>query len=381
MVLVQAVLATAVLVFGVAAIAHRMRLGKMAPGFDATGAMFATVHLDLSAYPTRDDVLRLLDALSVPAPTGPAGGLAFANQLPLGDGLVMPFLDTSGHRRFVRYVVTTSGAAEAMGLRLVAGRWLQEVDRTGTAPTALVNRAFLETMGGTLGGTIRPDSHVAVMSSPRVVGVVADTRVPGPQERAVATVFVPLAQVDPAVYAFIRRLMPVYAVWRTTGSTALANPERFAVRLRAMAPDLAPGAPTRLDELIRAATASERRNAALLSLLSLAALFLAVVGVYSSQSVDLSAHRRDLALRAAFGASGGRLVHRVATGYLLAALCGSVMGGSIAWLIRPHTPFDGIDAVAFVIAILIFVAAMLAATVVPGWRAATVEPLAVLRGG
>lgn len=381
MVLIQAVLATAMLVFGVAAIAHRVRIGKVPPGFDAAGAMFAPLHVDASSYPARDDVLHLLDVLGAATSGDHAASFAFANQLPLGDGLVMPFLDGSGQRRFVRYVVTTSGATEAMGLRLLAGRWLRADDGSGTPPVALVNRAFLEAMGGSLGGSLRPDSHVAAMPPPRVVGVVADTRAAGPDERAVATVFVPLAQVDPAVYAFIRRLMPMYAIWRVRGHASAVDGERFASRLRSVTPDLAPGAPAPLDGIVQAATANESRNAVLLAVLSLSALFLAVVGVYSSQSVDVSAHRRDLALRAAFGASGGRLAHRVVTGHLAVALCGAVMGASVALLIRSHLPFDGVDATAFAIAILIFIVAALVAALVPGWRAATIEPLAVLRGG
>lgn len=381
MVLVQTILATALLVFGVAAIAHRVRLGRVAPGFDATGTTFAPLHLDVSTYPDRDDVLHLLDTLGKTPPADSIGPFAFANQLPLGDGLVMPFLDTSGRRRFVRYVVTTPGAAQAMGLRLLAGRWLQNEDGSSAPPMALVNSAFVDAMGGSLGAFLRPDSHVAAMQPPRVVGIVADTRVAGPEERAVATVFVPLAQVDPAVYAFIRRLMPMYAIWRSTGDTPAADQDRLGMRLRTVAPDLAPGTPTRLDELIHAAAARESRNAVLLAVLSLSALFLAVVGVYASQSVDLSAYRRDLALRAVFGAPGGHLVHRVVTSHLVTATCGAVTGGSIAFLVRPHMPFDGIDTNAFVIAILVFLAAMFAAAVAPAWRAVTIEPLAVLRGG
>lgn len=382
MVWLQALLATALLVFGSAAVADLWRMEKIDPGFDATHTRFAPLHPDASIYPARDDVLALLDTLRADTYASPGDPpLAFTNQLPLGDGLVMPFLDGSGRRRFVRYVVTTPGAAESMGMTLLSGRWLGAADRDGEPAAALVNRAYLETMGGGLGGLALPDSRVAHMEPLRIVGVVADTRVAEPSERSTATVFVSLAQVNPTVFAFIRHLMPMYAVWRSADNAPPPAAEVLASRLRKVAPDLADGTPLPLGQLMRDVRARERHGAMLLSVLSLSALFLAVISLSSSQSVDVAAHRRSLALLAAFGAPRRHLMHGVVTTYLVAALSGAVMGASAALLAHTHLPVDGVGARAVFTAILIFVVAMLAAAAVPGWRAATIEPLAVLRGG
>jgi len=379
MVLVQAAMASALLVFGVAALAHSTRLEKIAPGFDPKGAFFAPLQPDVASYPGSTDVSDLFDALRQGAMS--ASGeepMGFTNLLPLGDGLVMPFLDTAGHRHFVRYAVMTPGAAEAMGLKRLAGRGLGAGDHAGAPPVAWVNRAFEHLMGGGLGDVARSDSRLAVMPPLQIVGVVADTRVPGPDERAVATIFVPLAQVDATVFAFIRRIMPMYAVWRhPVGAPDTA----FERRLRTVAPDLAAGDTRQLGDMARAVTAAARRNAALLCTLSLAALFLAGVGQYSSQSVDMAGRRREIALQVALGARGTDLAQGVVARYLFVACVGALAGVSVVMLAQPYLRVADIDTSVVSLALFVFLAASLAAAAPSAWRAVTMEPLAALRGG
>jgi predicted permease len=379
MVLVQAAMATALLVFGVAALARCMAVEQIAPGFDPKDALFAPLQPDMASYPGRADVSRLFDALRRSATrSSPDDPMGFTNLLPLGDGLVMPFLDAAGRRHFVRYAVMTPGAAEAMGLKRLSGRGLDARDHAGAPPVAWVNPAFERLMGGGLGDVARPDSHLAAMPSLRIVGVVADTRVPGPDERAVATVFVPLAQVDATVFAFIRRIMPMYAVWRhPVGAPDTA----FERRLRTVAPDLAAGDARPLGDLARAVTAAARRNAVLLCTLSLAALFLAAVGQYSSQSVDMAGRRREVALRVALGAPGASLAQGVVRRYLFVACVGALAGVSAVVLAQPYMGVAAIDTSVVALALFTFLAASLAAAVPSAWRAATMEPLAALRGG
>lgn len=379
MVLVQAAMASALLVFGVAALARSIGLEKIAPGFDPQDASFAPLQPDMASYPERSDVSQLFDALRRGSARASADTpMGFTNLLPLGDGLVMPFLDAAGHRHFVRYAVMTQGAAEAMGLKRLAGRALDAGDHAGAPPVAWVNPAFEQLMGGGLGDEARPDSHLAAMPPMRIVGVMADTRVPGPDERAVATVFVPLAQVDATVFAFIRRIMPMYAVWRHPVGSADSGFER---RLRTVAPNLAAGDTRPLRDLARAVNAAARRNAVLLCTLSLAALFLAAVGQYSSQSVDMAGRRREVALRAALGAPGASLAQDVVARYLCLACIGALAGVAGVVLAQPYTRVAEIDTSVVSLALFAFFAASLAAAVPPAWRAVTMEPLAALRGG
>lgn len=382
LILVQSAFAGALLVFATVAVARLVSLEKVAPGFDAKGGTFVPMHLDVSSYPTRDHVLAMLDDLRRGTDgTSLSGPLGFTNLLPRGDGLVMPFLDATGRRHFVRFAVVTPGTTEALGLTRLAGRAIDDTDRAGATPVAVVNTTFVQTMGGTLGGFVRSDSRLAVTPPLRIVGIVADTRVAGPSERAVATVFVPLSQVDPAIYAFIRRLMPMYAVWRVPAAEERRSEEAFASRLREVAPFVAAGAYRRLADLVGEPTAEARRNANLLAAAALAALVLATVGLYSSQSVDLAVRHREFALRTALGEPRRRLVHGAITGYFLAAVAGAVLGSIAAVLTRPWPQVERVDAVAVAAAVLVFIAAALVAIARPAWWAANLQPLPILRGG
>jgi predicted permease len=378
MVLVQTALAALLLVIGVSALMRWLRVESATPGFDPGIGMSAELHVDASTYPTRDDMVGLLDGLG--AGHRDTGGLAFTSQLPLGPGFVMPFLDVHGRVHYVQYVMTSPGAAEAMGLRKTDGRWLDRSDGADRAAVALVNQSLLDEMGMRRGDLLRSGSPIAATPPVRIVGVVADTRTARHAERAVATVLLPMAQVDPTIFSYIRPLVPTYAVWRRTA----AGPDRWAVfqqRLRALAPSLAAGAPLAMTELVSHARSGARRDAVLFSILALAGLFLAMVGLYSSQSVELAARRRDLALRLALGAGRRRLVGGVLAAHLALAVIGGVVGLVGAVFTPGGRGAEDIHPGTLAIAAGVFLAAAFAAAALPAWRAATVEPTEVLRGG
>lgn len=377
MVLVQSALAALLLAIGVSSLMRWQRLEGSASGFDPRGGMTGEMVVDTTAYPGRDDVVRLAEALRTPS-SGTAD-VALTTLLPLGNNFVMPFLDASGEVHYTQYALNTPGAAQAMGLRKLAGRWLDAGDRVDSLPVAMVNQALLDELHLREGDVLRSASPVAKTAPVRIVGVVANTRSPGPSVRSVATVFLPLAQVDPAIYAYIRPLMPIYAVWHDAPGS-VTSPQGVEQRLAHAAPALVMGAPTPLARLIRDARSGVRRDAALSSTLALSALFLAIIGIASSQSVETVARRRDLALRLALGASKRRLVVAVAGCHLRLTAAGAVIGLSVALLPFGAPLARDIPPCALAIAAGIFVAVALAATLIPAWRAATIDPAGVLRG-
>lgn len=378
MILVQTVLASLSLVIGVSAVTRWVRMESASPGFDPGAGVSAELYVDEHTYPARDDVVRLLDLLG--AGSRDPAGLAFTTQLPLGPGFVMPFLDVHRRVHYVQYVLTTPGAAEAMGLRKTAGRWLESSDRAGSPPVALVNQSLLDEMGLRPGGWLRPASPVAPTAPVRIVGVVADTRTARRTERAVATVLLPLTQVDPAIFAYIRPFLSTYAVWRRP----MAMPDgglAIGRRLRALTPSLAAGEPVTMDQLVRHARSGARRDAALYSALALAALFLAIVGLHSSLSVELTTRRRDLALRLALGAGRHRLVGGVVAAHLALAVIGTALG-LLGASFTPGGRFaEDLHVDTLAIAAGLFLLAALSASAIPAWRAASVHPAGVLRGG
>ena len=109
-----------------------------------------------------------------------------------------------------------------------------------------------------------------------------------------------------------------------------------------------------------------------------------MVGLFGALARAVAERRHELAIRAAVGASPGRLVRLVlrsalaVTGAGLAAglLAAAATGGALASLLYGVGPFDP---AAFAAAAVAVVLAALAATAIPARRAARLDPMAVLR--
>jgi len=169
----------------------------------------------------------------------------------------MPFRRPDGQYAYVRYVLLTAGAAQALGMHKVAGRWLDEDDRPDTLRVALVNEAYLHRIDAVgIGGAVRQGGSSAPPA--RIVGVVEDTyAVAG--HAAEPTVFLTFSQVDAPSLARVRALAPLYAIVRGSEASAAVHDvlPRWA---HVIAPSLAVAPARSLDGAARQATVASRRD-------------------------------------------------------------------------------------------------------------------------
>ena len=320
MVLVQTALATMLLVLGVATASRLWRVTQIPLGFQQAGASFVEINPDIPQFPALDDVRHTADAIRVAAMHLPGVGAAgLSTRLPIGPGFFMPFRLPLGGTSYLQYVMVSPGAMEAMGITLVAGRNIGVDDRAATPAVAMVNQAYLDHVDSRgMGAWVTPASHLVANRPLRIVGVVADTRSAGAERAAEPTVFVPFAQVDANVYAFIRRLIPTFVVIRTAGNTVL-EPQALQKLVQQVAPGVAGGQQQSFQELARQATTETRRNAALAAMFSGMALSLACIGLYAVQALEVTSRFRDIALRDALGATPLDLLgHALARGLSMA---------------------------------------------------------------
>jgi putative ABC transport system permease protein len=386
MLLVQTALATLLLVLGVATASRLWRVMQVPLGFETMDASFVEVSPDTAQFPLLDDVHHAAAAFRSAALQLPGIQAAgWSTLLPVGPGFFMPFHSPNGVTSYLRYGMVSAGAVEAMGLRLIAGRSIGANDLATTAAVAIVNQAYLAQVDGRgIGGWVTTASRLGANRPMRIVGVVADTRSAGAERVAEPTVFVPLTQVDPGAYDFMRRFVPTFVSIRGPGS-AVADTQAWQKLVRSVAPGLATGPRQSFRQLAYQVNAPARRNATLAAVFAGMALSLACIGLYAVHSLEVTSGRRDIALRDALGATPMDLL-----GYLLSRGISMAMPGVAVGIVAAvvvertfgHLALDTgrVDVGVTAAVALLMILAALGAVALPSLRAAVVRPTAVLRG-
>ncbi|HUF28774.1 MAG TPA: ABC transporter permease [Gemmatimonadaceae bacterium] len=280
--------------------------------------------------------------------------------------------------------VVTPGYFEAMGLRLVAGRFLDERDAMDAPLVLIVNRGFVskyfagrEPLGGRVRISGGPSDAFAT-----VVGVVDDVRHNGLTTDVKAQFYAPHAQfaVSPGS---TQRTMSL--VVRTTGnSRALVAPVRSVIR------DLDSRLPVSevrtMEEIVSEAIAAPSFARTLLGLFGVLALVLSAIGIFGIVSQVVAARAQELGIRAALGATPGALVRLtlgtgvrqtvvgLSVGVIAAIVCTRAMIG----LLHGVAPFDPVTLVA-VLGVTGVVA--IGAALGPAWRAGRTDPMSVMHEG
>ena len=127
-----------------------------------------------------------------------------------------------------------------------------------------------------------------------------------------------------------------------------------------------------------------RFNLLLIALFGVTALVLAVLGTYGLISFLVAQRRREIGIRLALGADARSVVRLVVLRAARIALAGAVIGLGAALLMRQLV--DGLlysvtpnDPATLAGAILVSAGAVIAASLVPAWRATTISPTETLR--
>jgi ABC-type antimicrobial peptide transport system permease subunit len=129
----------------------------------------------------------------------------------------------------------------------------------------------------------------------------------------------------------------------------------------------------------------ERLMSRLTSVYGILALVVAAIGLYGVTAFSVAQRTREIGVRMALGADRRRILRTVMRGPLLQALAGLAVGVplSLAAGRMIATQLYGVDAADPRIlgaAILVLLGSMVAAAVVPGLRATSIDPTRALRG-
>jgi putative ABC transport system permease protein len=359
------------------------------PGFDAdrvlTMQVVATGRRYGSSAELQQFYERALDAVrAVPG----VADAAFTSQLPLSgdvDSYGVAFeSDASGDARnagaALRYVVTPDWFA-TMRIPLLEGRLLGAEDQPGAPQAVLINASFARRRFGAqspIGQRLRMGPYLGRTDGPwaTVVGVVGDVKQASLALESPDAVYFATGQwlwVDVVQSLAIRaRTDPAALVPSVERAIWSVDPTPPLVRVATM------------KDMVEASEAQRSFALVIFAAFALTAVVLAVVGLYGVVARSVEERKRELGVRAALGASPGRVARLVIGQGMTLAGAGIVVGvlGSAAATRAISSLLFGVspvDAVSFAGTIAVLAGVSLLACGVPAARAAGVDPAITLR--
>jgi hypothetical protein len=278
-----------------------------------------------------------------------------------------------------------------MGIPLVRGRYFTEDDNANNQLAVIVNRGFAMHYWPNqdpIGKRMRIGTKKTPTPWMTVVGEVADAKLGSPDRDAAEQFYQPVAQLEKDIGSFAA---PTdlngngnYVVIRSA-----LPPEQMERVLRASVRSIDARLPLTqvqsMDEVVSQSGASRRFNTVIISSFALAAVLLAILGIYSVITFSVASRVEEMAIRMALGSPRSRIIRLVLiSGLKLAAIgCALGLAGSAAasTILRSFlfhvSPFDPL--VMILASAAVFCLALVASTF-PARRAASVNPVKALRG-
>jgi predicted permease len=319
---------------------------------------------------------------------------AVTDGVPLGDlsgGTVMEVegrpvevsaLNSAGWR------VVSPDYFRTLGVRLLRGRFIEDVDHEQSAPVAVVNESLArvhwpneDPLGRRLRLLNRPPGS-ATTAFLKVVGVVADVKNNGLTEEVRQEVYVPLRQREAAIDGMGFERQMSLAVRTSVEPLELANAIRQAIG--AMDPSIPVASVRTMDQILETVTVQPRFNMILLGIFAAVALVMASVGIYGVLSYSVTQRRHEIGIRIALGARPTEVMKLVVRQGMVLALIGVVIGLAISFALTHlmESLLYGVsvtDPATFTAIALLLTGVALVACYLPARRATKVDPLVALR--
>ncbi|MGH7670097.1 MAG: ADOP family duplicated permease [Gemmatimonadaceae bacterium] len=385
--LVAGQVALALIVLSTAALIGRslINLERAPLGFSSSHLLIADLALQADRLSSLEKTDAMLEALTPKL-------LAIPGVIGVSPEVAAPFSGSAGWsgrparagqsaseaaaNQIVNMELVGTGYFKTMQMSIARGRGFTDDDRTGTPGVVVVSRAAADAywpnedpIGKRLSmGAKRDDTFT-------VVGLVPDTR------------YHTLREPAPSIYFALRQSIfeaaPTALVVRTSGPPADMVPTlRRVIDASGLGVALSSAAP--FESYLDGPLGQPRLDAFLLAVFAAAAVALCAIGLFGVMAATVRQRTRELAVRAALGATGSNLtgmvmrrgVAIVAVG-VAAGLTGALVGdGFLQSLVYGVSPTD-MPTLAVVSAMLVGVGVV--AVVVPARRAMRVDPMLVLR--
>lgn len=282
---------------------------------------------------------------------------------------------------------TNDGYYHALGIRLLAGRFFSDLDGPDAPIAILVNEALAKAQfphQDPLGQQL----EIGDTGKPRqwgtIVGVVSDVRQDSPGQSPAPEMDLNLEQLRPSdpFYPMLVTFHMDLAVRARMAPKLLDNTIRRDVH--DLSPETAVEDLEPMQQIVDDSMGGQTMAARLLGIFGLAALLIAVAGIYGLLAYSVSQRIRELGIRLALGAQQGDVMWLVLRHAVLLLTIGIGIGLVVAWaasgVMRAFLYGAAAwDAATIVIVVLTLGLCGLAASYLPARRAAAVDPVEALR--
>jgi predicted permease len=295
----------------------------------------------------------------------------------------------SDREQLVRIRPVATNFFPTMGVPILAGRDFEPTDRRGRPGVALVNEAFIRQhfagespLGKRLLFSL-PDFQIGgrgyffgerLNTDAEIVGVVPDIRFHSLSEAALPNVYMSSDQMTTR-----QRVLAV--------RTSLEDPASLIATIRREVAAMAPTVPVEFGvyaDVIDASIARQRLAMVLLAVFGAIALILAAVGIYGVMAYSVTQRAREIAVRAALGASAGEVLGLVMRRSAIMAFGGVFLGllGTVAvrTIIQSQLyEISALDPIVLTTMPLALLLVAMFASFVPARRASRIDPVVMLR--
>ena len=324
-------------------------------------------------------------------------GASLMTEVPLGNTFSMLFtLGPQGHsaidlqRREIRAQFRAVGPEmqQVFGFRMLRGRFFNEGDTASSQAVVVVNRAFVKAYFGDDRdpSAILGESLVGFGKNRRsvVVGVLDDERQVSVAEPSQPEMEVSIPQITPeSMFYKAAEGMAMDLAVRTVRDPSEVIRELRNV-LRVSSSDLAESRFTTMEQVVEDSFGSQKMAAELLEIFAASALLLTITGIYSVLAYFVAQRQREIGVRIALGAQHWNIVNLILRQASSMLMAGLLLGAALAYLtsewlkvflygVKSDDPWTMVS-----VAVILLLGGLMS-SLVPAWRAASVNPAEIIR--
>jgi len=365
-----------------------IELNRIDLGFNPVNVLTAQLQVPATSYPQMGDVVRFYrQATDSVAQIPGVRAVGAVRVLPLARSIGDWSIKIEG-RPYVPeenpngdYQGVTPGYFQAMGLKLIRGRFLTDADREDSMPAVVIN----DTMASRYWPNDDAIGRQFMMGTDdkpwlTIVGVVGTVRHNAVVEEPRAEMYVAHAQLPAHIRSTPRGMTLV--VKTDTDPLALTGQVRDAIR--AIDRNLPVSDIRTMEQVAASALSQPRFITFLLALFAGTALTLAAIGIYGTISLLVAERTQEMGIRLALGANPPAILKLVlgqgmiltAVGLVIGLVGAAILSRTLSGLIYGVGTLDPLTFIA--VPALLSVVALLAC-LLPARRAASVDPITTLR--